>query len=231
MEFANLQYALLAAVFALPLHAGAASLYDFNGNLDDSFANGPALVANGGSVSAGAYVFGPNQGLSLNWSSFDAASYDITLQFSFTTTGAGASWRKIVDYNGRDTDEGLYAFDDHLQFVETASNTGPEVLINAPFAMFAPDQTLTLRITRDAGTKVFSAYINGAQQLSFVDSNERAVFITPFANFFLDDIDTSGEFSAGRADFIAIGAVPVPAALPLLGSALGLLGWRNRRRR
>ena len=231
MDNRTARIALIASLLAQPLCASAASLYDFNGNLDDSFGNGPALLASGGTVTGGEYVFGGNEGLSLATASFDGANYDITLRFSFDSTGAGTSWRKIADFEGRDTDEGLYSFGDHLQFVETAGNRGVERFVNSPFATFAPNQKLTLRFTRDASTKLFSAYIDGIEQFTFVDNNARAVFITPFANFFLDDTDTSGEFSAGRAEFVAINAVPVPAALPLLGSALGLLGWGVKRRR
>ena len=223
--------ALIASLLAQPLYASAASLYDFNGTLNDSLGSGPAMVANGGSVVGGDYVFGPNQGLSLDWSNFNAARYDITLRFSFTTTGVGASWRKIVDFEARETDEGLYAFNDRLQFVETASNRGPERFIDSPLTSFTPNQLVTLRITRDDSSQLFSAFINGIEEFSFVDTHSRAVFSTAEANFFLDDVDTSGEFSAGRAQFVAIDAVPVPATLPLLSSALGLLVWRDRKRR
>ena len=224
------QGALLASLLASSLAANAASLYDFNGNLDDSLGSGPTLVAHGGSVVGGNYVFGGNQGLTLELSGVDAASYDLTLRFSFESVGAGVSWRKIVDFEGRDTDEGLYSFASHLQFVEQAG--GPQHFIDSPVSSFAPNQPLTLRITRDGGSGLFTAFINGIEELSFIDSNGRAVFNTGKANFFIDDIDTCCEFSAGSAEFIAVNVAPVPApaSLPLLVSSVALLALRARRR-
>lgn len=226
------QSALFASLIASSLAANAASLYDFNGNLDDSLGSGPALVDRGGSVVGGNYVFGGNQGLTLDFSGFNAASYDLTLRFSFESVGTGVSWRKIVDFEGRNTDEGLYSFDNHLQFVETAGNRGPEHFVNSALASFAPNQPVTLRITREGGSGLFTAFINGIEELSFVDSNGRAVFNTGQANFFVDDVDTCCEFSAGSVEFIAVNSapVPLPASLPLLVSSLALVASRVRRR-
>ena len=227
-------FLFVATVLMQPLCAHASSRYDFDAGFSDTFGTGPNLNPLGGTLSAGSYEFAPNQGLTLDWSSFDRATYDITLRFSFTTVGATASWRKILDFDGRTTDEDLYVFNEHLQFVETTASDGVETLINGPAGTFSPNQPVTLHLTRDGATQLFSASLNNAPQFSFVDVNGRAIFsgINPVATFFADDAVTNfTEASGGRVEFIAIGAVPVPAALPLLTSALGVIGWQRHRNR
>ena len=227
---------LIAAGLAQSSVANASSLYDFSSTLNDTTGAGPAMIGLGGALNAGFYNFGVNQGLTLNASSFDAANYDITLRFSFVDVSPTTIWRKILDFNALTTDEGLYAFNDHLQFVETTASNGVENLINGPAGTFVANQLLDLHLIRDGATQQFTASINNQQQFSFQDTKGKAIFVfnsnPPVATFFVDDAVTSGtESSAGRVDFIRIGAapVPLPPAFALLAPALGLMGWRGRK--
>jgi hypothetical protein len=148
---------------------------------------GPALTSLGGSLSDGGYRFGPNQGLRLtNVVQPDVYTIDVT--FSFDQLG---SWRKIIDFKNLGSDNGLYTFDNALQFVVTAGvhfETSPPI--------FSVDTMTRVTLTRDdAG--VVNGYVNGAPEISFVDFDGGAAFSTPVANFFVDDPLTAGGESSG----------------------------------
>ena len=224
------RFLIASAVFAQPLCAHASSRYDFNGGFGDTTGAGPNLSPLGGKLNAGFYEFAPNQGLTLAWSGFDRATYDITIRFSFTTVGANAGYRKILDFDGRTTDEDLYVFNEHLEFVETTAARGVEKLIDGPAGTFSPNQLVELHLIRDGASQLFSASLNNVAQFSFKDVNGRAIFsgANPIATFFADDTVTNQtEASAGRVDFIAVSAVPLPMTLPLMAFGLGVLSWRR----
>jgi hypothetical protein len=219
--------AALALLCTSALTANASSTYTLDDFADHS-GNGPNLVPHGGTLSGGIYSFGTNQGLSLDWSGFNATSYAIDIRFSFNTVGG--SWLKILDFAHLSLDEGLYVYGDHLQFVEQPGTS----FINGPSGAFQNDQFADLTITRDGATKRFTGSLNGVQQFSFIDSTDQAVFAgpNPLATFFIDDRATGGgEATGGRVDFITVSSVPLPASAILWLSGLVFLrGSRQGRK-
>lgn len=169
------------------------------------------------------YTFGANQGLTLP---FASPVYSIDISFSFDTT---SGFRKILDFKGLTSDEGLYNLNGTLDYFNFAG--GPTVQIPAGTIVDA-------RLTRDA-TGLVTGYVNGVSQFSFIDSTNSAVALSSLA-FFMDDSHTGlREASSGFVDSIIVSdslstsAVPLPAALPLFATGLGafgLLGWRRKRK-
>lgn len=229
-------YNKIAAVFLLSCatSANAATLlhnYKFQGNLNDSL-GGTALIADGGTLGPSNYSFDKNQGLTLSNGLAAGDSYSIALNFNFTTLNG---WQKIVDFNGLVPDSGFYTLDNTLNFYPVTNGSTPLLgLTNADVV-----------ITRDSSTNVFTAYLNGVQELTFLDSSSLAVFSSAnnIIHFFEDDATTgNNEAAPGVINSIRIwdgalsanevaniSAIPVPAAIWLFGSGLGLLSFTCRK--
>lgn len=184
---------LLGACSLLAQAQTATHLYLLNGSLADEM-GGPALVAHGGTLGVNGYTFGLNQGLSLA-GALPTSVYTVDLQFSFDDLGG---WRKIVQFKGDGSDNGIYAYGDHLQFYPQSTSSD---------GVFAAGQLARLTLTRDA-TGLFSAYVNGTQVLSFNDSvSADATYSESFATgvFFQDDHYTSGyEAGTGVARYLRV---------------------------
>jgi len=233
-ELATAAALMLTVAFAqaaTPIH-----LYTFDGTLADSF-GGPSLVDNGGTLGAGAYRFGPNQGLSV-LNALPVSTYTLDVQFAFDVTG---SYRKIIDFQNLANDQGLYALGSALDYFPLAM--GPTGAVN--------DATLVrVTLSRDGATQLVSGYVDGVLQLSFTDSANVATFGASgqIGHFFIDDFSTGQrEASSGFVDHIAIydtalsaseietlspvAAVPEPAQGAMLLAGLGALGWFAQRRR
>ena len=241
----KLRHALaLATLCTAAFTAHADSFYALD-TFADSNGVGPDLVPmpfpapSVGTLGGGLYTFGQNQGLSLDWSGFDPAGYTIELKFSFDDANSTSGWRKIIDFKHQTADEGLYAYQGSLQFVEHAGwdFVNPIEIIPGQPLTFESGRVVDLLVTRNAATDQFSAWIDGVLQFSFVDSAKQGVFDTfpgtaspnASARFFIDDTVTGfGEASAGHADFIRVAPVPLPATAPLMLGALAFLRRRAR---
>ena len=236
-----LKNALLVSLSVLVMTASGATLTDnyvLSSSLNDTL-GGPSLVADGGTQSATGYSFTANQGLNLSSALSNSGDYSILMDFSFSTL---SGFRKILDFQNRTSDGGLYDLNTSLNFFPVG--TGPGV--------FSPDVLARVVLTRDSGTNTVTGYVNGAQQIVFNDSGSSAVFgaTNNIIRFFEDDFVTGqSEASAGRATEIQIyngaltsadvrllggpaeiptSGVPEPAALTLVGFGLLSLGFVRR---
>jgi hypothetical protein len=232
---------LLVLLSGLVMTASGATLTDnyvLSSSLNDTL-GGPSLVADGGTQSATGYSFAANQGLNLSSALSNSGDYSILMDFSFSNL---AGFRKILDFQNRASDNGLYNLGTALDFFPVSSGGG----------VFSPDVLARVVLTRDSGTNTVTGYVNGSQQISFNDSGSIAVFGGPnnIIRFFEDDFATGqSEASAGRATEIQIyngaltsadvrllggpgeiptSGVPEPAALTLVGFGLLSLGFVRR---
>jgi hypothetical protein len=240
--------AILALALVPPLAAQAPThAYRLNGTLTDAL-GGPSLVALGGTVGSSAYAFGAGQGLSLT-NGIAASVYSLELAFSLDDVGG---YRKVVDFKNRLRDEGAYVQNGFFTFYGAPASNAALV--------FQPGVLAHLVLTRAADQR-FTAYVNGAQVLSFLDAGLHAVFSEPGAkaNLLMDDARTAREQSGGSLDWLRVydraltgsevaarfaagddallGAAPPvtttpePATAALLAAGAGALGLVARRRR
>lgn len=218
-----------SAVLVSPAEAGFVKSYDFNGNLSDTLGNGLDLISGGGTVSGGRYHFGLNEGLTLNSAVTDTSNYAIEFRLRLDDNVAG--YKKLVDFQELNSDDGLYVFEGSL-IVYPESSTGG--LLSAGI-----DYTVGLERSAD----VVRVFLDGSEVFQFTDSSSYTVSASNILNFFMDDIVTSQfESFAGSVDFIRIhddastfgqspAAVPEPFSAAVWGTGLvaGVIARRRSR--
>jgi len=191
------------------------SEYEFDGTLTDRL-NGSTLTAFGPTPDAlhnnieqgflqdanGAYWYWKSDqsrggGFWIDVNQDISSSYTVGLRFSYNQIGS--SWKKIIDYNNRGSDNGFYFYNGKLQYYEGgAIGTGPTTIIN--------EQMIDLIITRGTGSPgPFKAYfvINGTlvspPELGVNISGGKPILVNgkPRFGFFFDDDATSTEATSG----------------------------------
>lgn len=178
-----------------PIH-----LYDLNGSLTDTL-GGPSLAADGGTLTATRYVFGPNQGLRLTGGLADTTNYSIAFLCNLNT--ATSFFKKIVDFQNRTGDPGLYVVGSRLQLYPGGSGFN-NVPANSDFHV---------TITRESATGLTRIYFNGVLDVTYSGSvSNAAISANNILSFFEDDLGTRTEAVAGSVDYIAIFNRPLTAA-------------------
>lgn len=86
------------------------------------------------------------------------------MQFGFN---AVSGYRKVVDFKNRTSDTGLYVQSSNLNFYGAAAGGG---------SPFAADHMSVLVFTRESSTNSVTGYVDGAQNLQFVDSGSLGIF-------------------------------------------------------
>jgi hypothetical protein len=195
----NVTLALLLLSFSTALGATIVHEYELrlppSGNGFNDVLGGPALVPNGGTLTATNYSFQPNQGLSLSSGLPNPFDYSIVTDFAFTTL---TNFRKIIDFKNLVQDTGLYNLDTRLDFFNAQAG---------PLGALTANQVARVVLTRDAASTNVVGYVNGAQQFTFVDGSQLGVASGPnnILHFFRDDnVQQGAEASAGFALRIAI---------------------------
>jgi hypothetical protein len=167
--------------------------------------------------------FAQNDGLSLSPTSGVVSSnvYSVVVLFSFNTI---SSFRRILDFKNASSDNGLYVFNGTLDFFPVASASGPPIGSNT-FVQVA--------MTRDSFGNA-ACYVNGVQQIAFVDTNNHATLdANNVLRFFRDDGTEASAGSVARIrlfDF-ALSASQVAGLDRLPGSNQGAnfysIVWSN----
>lgn len=124
--------------------------------------------------------------------------YSIGVRFEFSETGP--SWRKIIDFKNKVSDNGFYFIDGKINFFPFRTVRGTEV--------YAANTIYDLVVTRDDGSKDFVAYIVDSSsgtptvntEFKISDTaNDALPFVTPDGKtrlgFFFDDTATASESS------------------------------------
>lgn len=236
---------IVAALFVLAvgiLPARTAVLiheYALRGSLIDNL-GGPSLTSLGGQISALGYIFVANHGLKLNSPTLSTINY--SLEFSFQLTSISGTM-KLADLHGGTDSTGLFQSSGKLVF-----SPGP----SAASAGISAGTAVHVVLTRNSATNVVSAYLNGQQAFSFVDTNAAAVIPPPEQVYFFrnDPTNTFTTPATGIANFLRVYngaltssevsalfaagaplAVPEPSTIALLLTGLGTAALLRFRRR
>ncbi len=205
----------VAAVFAATLAAapvaGAVSLsadYRFDDNLDSSIPGAPALATEGpgiqlfetktvNGVGDRVLSFPAGTGLRLEPTpSLNRGDYSVIVTFAWD---ALSGYQRILAFDpvATGTDDGLYSYDDYLDFYyyDNASTD-----YEGPPGALTASQFFDLTFTR-ATDKTTKAYVGDAEQISFSDAFDEALIRGDGLRFFKDD---AGEDEAGSVARIRI---------------------------
>lgn len=243
--------ALAAGLFVpatAALAAAPVAVYQFNSTLSSSVGGAPSLVAvdplgrggfvtdtvNGGAATV--YTFGgTNQpttsqgGLTLDVSSLLAGHYDdYSVEIVFKFTERDGAWRRILDVQNRQSDNGFYVDpSNRLDIYPVAS--GETFTNNVYHDVF---------LVNSKGSATF--YLDGGQATT-VQTPVMNVDANGVMNFFIDNVVAGGqgEYSSGSVALIRVydsaltappPPIPEPGTWALLAAGLAVIGGVARRR-
>lgn len=259
----RLTQTLAAGLFALTALAATAATpvasYRFNGSLAADQTGAPALLAidpQGKNAFETATVNGVSQtvyhwigdgassstqaGLTLNTAGLltDNAAYTVALTFEFATTAqTGGGWRRLIDTEGRRSDNGFYVSPaQNLQAVQGNPIADGSTVFTTPGF-----HAVLLSVAPEAGRQRVTAWLDGRQEFTVLSD----VFTLANPNnpghllsFFADNLDAGAqqEYANGRIASLALydgsftpSAVPEPATAVLMLAGLGALARLRRR--
>ena len=269
MSVHHLAFPRLAGACLLAAAAGAAQAaspvasYSFNGSLAAEQAGAPALQAidpqgrsgfeqalvDGGTRtvyrwSGDGQAAGTQAGLALDASSLltDLQTYSLAMRFEFSATAStGGGWRRLVDTQGRQSDNGVYLAPEQLLQVVQLAETDNSVLDSGSTVFTTPGfHDVFLSVARTAGGQQVRAWLDGVLE---INTSTGTMGLAGNGNpggllvFFADNLanKAQSEYADGRIAALALydgafspSAVPEPAAGALLAGGLLVLAWRRR---
>ena len=157
------------------------------------------------------YTFVDNRGLRIRGLNTERQSdYTLSMLVAFSSYGNG-KWGKLVDYQNRKIDTGLYLRQQDDQavlefFPDLGMGTTP----------IDPGRFHHIEVRRDAQSQQVTVSLDGVQQFTFVDDKFQAVFVD--AHLLCDD--SGAESAAGSLHRLSLG--PATAQAPQWPSALRL---------
>ena len=240
----------LTALGAIAAPAPVA-VYEFNNTLTSSVAGAPALTVtdpHGTSGFGTDVVFGSSQtvynfvgtndnagqaGLSLGTSTLLTSNSVYTVEIVFKFTERENAWRRILDVQNRQSDNGFY--------VDPSNNL--DVFPVAGGASFTNGVYHDVFLSANNGVVKF--YLDGSAQAT-INTNVMNVDSNNLMNFFLDNVVAGGqnEYSSGSiaalrlydvalgdADIPPVPGVPEPETYALMLAGLGAVAAIARRRK
>ncbi|MCX6235157.1 MAG: T9SS type A sorting domain-containing protein [Bacteroidetes bacterium] len=183
--------------------------YEFNNSLNETNGLGPALTILGtegifvedtlneiGSSTKWVYRFDINCGLQFNNTQADGflgKSYTIELYFLFDEL---TSWKRVVDWKNRKTDNGAYVYYGQLNFYPYIYSEEAPVL---------PGEYTYYVVTRDSVSQEVILYTDGLNQIQFTDEYSDAILDNEqVLNFFHDDLVVPDEASSGTVAMLKL---------------------------
>ncbi|HAK80522.1 MAG TPA: hypothetical protein DCM71_27385 [Runella sp.] len=142
------------------------------------------------------YVFDRNCGLQFDnraANGFLSGSYTIEIYFRFTSLD---SWKRVIDFKNRKSDNGCYIFYGKLNFYNFA--TGTKAPVN-------PNEYTHYVVARDARTNQLKMYVDGESKVEFTDRFSQGIIDEDgMLNFFFDDLIVKDEASDGAVAMIKL---------------------------
>jgi OmpA-OmpF porin, OOP family len=195
-------FSFLFALSALLLQGQSALRYNFNNTLTETNGLGPTLTVLGNQgvfvldtlneisgKTKTVYRFEANSGFQFDNAAagnFLGESYTIELYFVFDNL---SSWKRVVDWKNRKTDNGAYVYNGQLNFYDYVYSGQAPVL--------AGEYTYYV-ITRDGATGNLLIYTDADVQINFIDVNgDGLIDADHMLNFFFDDLLVPNEASSG----------------------------------
>lgn len=193
----------------LPTMAQRVGVYTFEKNFNEQSGKFPSLkvlarqglfeqdvLPELGNMSRNVYAFEKNCGLQFDnraANDFFGGSYTIEIYFKFDALD---SWKRVVDFKNRKSDNGCYIYEGILNFYNYV--IGERAPVN-------PKEYTHYVVSRNAKTKQMKMYVDGQSKIEFTDKlDEGVVDADGVVNFFYDDLIVKDEASAGAVALIKI---------------------------
>jgi OmpA-OmpF porin, OOP family len=124
---------------------------------------------------------------------FFDGSYTIEIYFRFEDL---VSWRRLIDFKNRKSDNGCYVWDGKVNFYNFALGENAQVKTSEYTHYVA---------SRDIATKKIKMYVDGQSKKEFIDkTNEGLLDEDNVLNFFYDDLIVKDEASEGAVAYIKL---------------------------
>jgi len=142
------------------------------------------------------YQFEANSGLQFNnQEGYNLMNGSYTVEIYFRLDEL-ESWKRVLDFKNRKTDNGCYIYEGRLNFFNFA--TGEKAPVK-------PKEYVHYVFSRDAETRLIKMYVDGESKVEFIDPGDEAVLDKDrVLNFFQDDLIAKNEASPGAVALIRL---------------------------
>ncbi|MGZ5357216.1 MAG: LamG-like jellyroll fold domain-containing protein, partial [Solirubrobacterales bacterium] len=218
------------ALFASAATARLVADYRFDGNLQSSVGGASEAFASGANLAfrtedvarcnRQVATFPVDQGVAIHTKDvIGSGSYTMIMQARFESVPPDGYVRAINWFPSFAVDNGLYLYQGKLDFYD--NNVSPAD--HQGTATVQPNRYVELAVSREAGSKLITGYVNGAPQFTYTDTFDQAVSPHPAGNVYFF-VDNGNEESAGAIARIRVYDHVLPA-----GEILNTVGCFEQR--